>query len=109
MENQNTVPGYEDFIECYDKLEKLRSSKTIDTHRLIYYVTYCCRYIQTLDAYEYQMLIQAMPEMEDKIDTVRALYSKLKSAIFETLCEISKKSDEKPIPIQSSDTSKKSV
>jgi hypothetical protein len=92
-QQEQKTPGYEDFNATYEKLEKLRNSKTLDSHLFIYYVTICARYIQSLDPYEYQMVINAMPAMEEKIDTVKVLYSKVQTAIFDKLNEIPQKKD----------------
>lgn len=105
QKEQNT-PGYQDFITYYDKLEKLRKGKSLDSHLFIYYVTYCSKYIQSLDPYEYQIVVSTMPSMEEKMETVISLYAKVKSAIFETLNEIAQKTDKQSVSVQS-DTSKK--
>ncbi|MCR5762831.1 MAG: hypothetical protein K6G00_05550 [Treponema sp.] len=83
--------GYKEFIDNYDKLEKLRKEKILDSHMFLYYVTYCARYIQSLDPYEYQMVIETIPSMEEKMDIVKTLYEKVKGLIEETINSIHKK------------------
>ena len=90
---EKDVYGYQDFIETYEKLEKIRKEKTLDSHMFIYCVANCAKYIQSLDPYEYQMAITVMPSLEEKIDTVNSLYTKVKTAIVDSLNEVSQKTD----------------
>ena len=90
---EKEVYGYQDFIENYEKLEKVRKEKTLDSHMFMYCVANCAKYTQSLDPYEYQMAITVMPSLEEKIDTVNSLYTKLKIAIADSLNEVSQRNN----------------
>ncbi len=84
------TPGYEDFLTTYEKLEHLRKGKNVDTKLFMTYVARCHQYIQTLDPYELQCVTNAIPDIDEKIDVIKDLYAKIRTAIHETLGQLTK-------------------
>ncbi len=92
MENEelrihNQEPGWIDFIQYYQKLEKLRASADTDTHRLVVYTKYCHDYIRSLTDYEYQYAC-SIPSFAERFERVEALYARIEGIIKEAIDSI---------------------
>ncbi len=88
------LPGYEDFLEYYDKVQHIlrnRGRNGLETRLFAQYVSICFAYVRSLSPYELQCLCEAMPDIEEKIEVICDLHEKIRLAIRDAFQETSHK------------------
>ena len=88
------LPGYEDFLSYYDKVQRILQNKgrnSQDTRLFAQYVSQCFIYVRSLSPYELQCLCEAMPDIEEKIEIICDLHEKIRLAIREAFQETTPK------------------
>lgn len=88
------LPGYEDFLNYYDKVQQILQNRARDGQEprlFAQYVSQCFAYVKSLSPYEFQCLCETLPDIEEKIEIIANLHEKIRLAIREAFQETTPK------------------